>query len=116
MKAFIIYEGSVVDNLPELEVGDKGIDISFDIIQENGAAVNLAGMTIQFKAKKLNDFDEYLFSKSCSITDEPGGRLKLSIIDGNLSDSGSYLCSLELTKTDFKSSISLGYLNIREDN
>lgn len=116
MRASIIYEGKVLDNLPDLEVNDKGMEIIFHIIQENGSALDLTGMTMKFKAKKLNDFDEYLINKEGTLTDETAGYCKVEIEDADLSEAGTFEASIELTKTDYKSSITLGYFNVREDN
>lgn len=117
MKANIIYEGKIMRELPDFEIGDFGEEISFDILKENGEAVDLTDRTVKFKAKKLNEFNEYLIDADCTITDIIGGKCRYTLIEGKLIEKGSFSCSLEIIETDaIKSSISLGYLNIREDN
>ena len=117
MKAIIIYEGKVVDKLPTLQVDDYGDVFTFHIVNEDGSAVDLTDQTINFKAKKLNDFDEYLIDAACVITDAEAGYCTFTIVSGSLDTEGSFASSLELVKAATNQfSIELGYLNVNEDN
>jgi len=118
METIMIYEGSTIDNIPYFEVGDFGQTITFHIIQQNGAAVDLTDKVIVFKAKKINNFDEYLIvGSNCVVTDAVSGYCTYTFADGQLSEEGSFFAGLEITESGVDhNSISLGYLNINEDN
>jgi len=114
-KSYIIYEGEVVDDLPRFYVDNFGGTITFHIYNENTSSYDLTDCTVVFRAKDINNFEEYLFTKTCSVTDAESGYCNVTLEDGDLDTSGSYNCSLLITKTGVNTTISLGYLDVFEN-
>ena len=112
MEKIIIFEGETTSKLPDLNLNNHGQILSFHIFNKNGSAVDLTTATITFNAKKLNDFDEYLFTESATITNPTSGYCEVTIPD-SITELGSFECSLVITDTSV-TTINLGYLNIWE--
>ena len=114
MKTLIIYEGSVITELPNLYKNDFGQVLEFHIINEDTSAVDLTDYSITMKVINIID-NSILFSKACTVTSVTSGYCAYTFADGDLSDSGSFRCELELSKSSVKETINLGYLNLLED-
>ena len=116
VKSIIIFEGTVVDTLPQFAINNFGSTVTFHLINENGSAFNLTDYTVTLKAKNLNNFNEYLLSKSVTVDTAISGYCSVIFEDGDLVESGSFNCSLVLTKTDYEVTIPIGYLDITDTN
>ena len=109
----IIYEGEVKESIPSFRLDDFGEQLDFHFVEEDGDAFDLTGMTVEFKAKRLNDLDEFLFTETLTITDETAGEANVVFADGNMSEKGSFDGLLVISDADvIQKTIPLGYLNI----
>ena len=114
VKTMIISEGTVINDLPTFSLNEFGETINFHLYNRNGSAFDLTDYIIVFIAKKLNDFNENLFTRVVNITNTTSGYCEVEFVDGDLDEIGSFDCSLELTKTGSNVIIPLGYLSITE--
>ena len=114
MENIIIFEGQTITKLPDFKVSDFGQLLTFHILNKDGSAVDLTTTTILFIAKKLNDFDENLFTVAGVVTDAALGYCTITIPD-ELDETGSFDSFLTLTDgVTSINTINLGYLNIWE--
>lgn len=113
MKALIVYEGSSIQQFPNVFEDDYGKTFTFHIINENTSAVNLTSAAVTIRAISIYD-SSILFTKACSITSATSGYCQYTVADGDLSDNGSYNMELQITNNGVKETINLGYLNIVE--
>ena len=113
----MILEGEVIRQLPTMEVGDFGKILEFHIVREDGYAVDLTGKTVTFKARKLNQFNEYLFEEPATLGDAENGEASYEIQDTDLSEEGVFSASLEISEASVNNeSLPLGFLYVRENH
>lgn len=79
-----------------LTKGDKGFDLTFNVKDDDDAAVNLSGSTIKFKMEKPGDSTSQI-DGSCVITDASGGVCTYTIGATDLSTVGTYNGELEIS-------------------
>jgi len=109
----IKYNGVWSDTIPKLVSGEFGQTVYFQVFNDDGSEFDLTTCTVTVSAKYLNDFNQYMFEDiSCTITSASDGEFNWSIVDGNLSDTGSFKFIITFEKAGFKEISNIGYLTV----
>ena len=117
MQVVIIMGGEVKSTFPVFSQGEFGTVIQFQLLDEAGVAIDLRTYTyptVTFSARLLNDYNELLFSKLCTIIDASSGVCQYTLQSTDLWRVGSYEAFLKLSSTSTSDTVSLGSLEVSD--
>lgn len=75
---------------------DTKYDLNFTLQDNAGAAMNLTGATLLFKAQH-QDGDALAFNGSMNIVNAASGQCKYTVQNGDFDQSGEYYAEIEIT-------------------
>ena len=96
VKAIVSVDNSNLENkLPTFVKGEYGFDIVFTLQEDDGSAINLAGKTVKFQTKNLNDTVKKI-DGTCSTIDENAGTCKYTVQENDMNEVGIFEAEAEL--------------------